>query len=59
MAIGAEFGLHWGAVGGTVIGVLFWTGEKSYDGLVWFGNQLSQGMVQTENALKNGWYPGK
>jgi len=58
-AIGAEFGRHWGALGGALIGGLSWAGEQSYNGIVWFGNQLSQGMVQTENALKNGWYPGR
>ena len=57
--IGAEFGGPYGALGGTAIGLIFVGGEMAYDGLVWFGDQLSQGMVQTENALKNGWYPGR
>jgi hypothetical protein len=57
--IGAELGGPYGALGGTAIGLIFVGGEMAYDGVVWFGNQLSQGMVRTENALKSGWYTGR
>ena len=31
MAIGAELGGSWGAVGGTLIGGGFWAGEQMYN----------------------------
>jgi S1-C subfamily serine protease len=57
--IGAEIGGPYGALAGAAISGVSWGAEKSYDGLKWFGNQLSNGMIQTENALKNGWSPGR
>jgi hypothetical protein len=34
-------------------------GEKSYDGATWFFGQFSQAVGQLNNALNNGWLPGR
>jgi hypothetical protein len=57
--IGAEVGGPYGALTGAAISGASWAGEISYDGLKWFGREVSRGMIETENALKNGWYPGR
>jgi RHS repeat-associated protein len=57
MAIGAEFGGPYGALGGFAIGLTFMGGEMAYDGAIWLWNQTMTNIYNFENGIKNGWYP--
>lgn len=48
-----------GSLPGAVVGLGFTAGQMAYDGIMWFGDQLSQALNQAENALNSGtWIPG-
>ena len=47
-----------GGVYGALVGAGFSAGQGAYDGLVWFGEELSKGASQFNNAWRNGWLPG-
>ena len=58
IAAGAAIGGPAGAVGGAIVGGGVWAGEQLYDGLQYGIQKISEGAVNFENAIKNGWYPG-
>jgi RHS repeat-associated protein len=55
IGVGAAYGGPYGAL----VGAGFTAGQMAYDGVVWFGDQVSQAAAQFNNAWRNGWYPGK
>jgi hypothetical protein len=60
MIVGAEIGGPWGAVTGATIGGMSYGFEYIYDNyLVPFGNEVKYQKKNFENAIKNGWYPGR
>ncbi len=59
MAIGAEFGGPYGALGGAGISLIFLGGEMAYDGASWLWNETKLQIYNFENGIKNGWYPGR
>jgi hypothetical protein len=59
MAIGAEFGGPYGALGGAGIGLMFTTGEMAYDGASWLWNETKIQIYNFENGIKMGWRPGR
>ena len=59
MAIGAEFGGPYGALGGAGISLIFFGGEMAYDGASWLWNETKIQIYNFENGVKNGWYPGR
>ncbi len=59
MAIGAEFGGPYGAIGGAGIGLIFTGGEMAYDGINWLWGEIGKNIYYFKEGLKNGWYPGR
>lgn len=56
-AIGAQFGGHWGAVAGGMVGLGFAAGEKAYDGYNYSVKEISKGVTDFENGINKGWMP--
>jgi len=56
---GIAVGVTVGAVPAVTVGGVAWMTEKSYDGFMWWFDKMSQAMAQTEEALNNGWVPGR
>jgi hypothetical protein len=57
---GAAIGGPWGAVGGAAVGGISTGFEYIYDNmLVPLGNEIQYQIWNFENAIKNGWYPGR
>ena len=57
---GAAIGGPWGAVAGIVVGGISTGFEYIYDNyLVPLGNEIQYQIWNFENAIKNGWYPGR
>ncbi len=57
---GAAIGGPWGAVGGAAVGGISVGVEYIYDNmLVPLGNEIQYQIWNFENAIKNGWYPGR
>jgi hypothetical protein len=57
---GAAIGGPWGAVAGTAVGGISTGIEYLYDNyMVPLGNEIQYQIWNFENAVKNGWYPGR
>jgi hypothetical protein len=52
-------GAIYGGVPGIIAGSSFYAGEKAYDGVIWYGNELSKGAVNFTNAINRGWRFGR
>jgi RHS repeat-associated protein len=60
ICIGAAIGGPWAAVGGAAVGGISTGFEYIYDNmLVPLGNEIQYQIWNFENAIKNGWYPGR
>jgi len=60
IGVGAAIGGPWGAVGGAAVGGILTGFEYIYDNmLVPLGNEIQYQIWNFENAIKNGWYPGR
>lgn len=57
--IGGAYGGPHGAIAGALVTSLFYSGEQLYDGLKYVQKETAKFSVDFENAMKNGWYPGK
>ena len=57
--VGTAYGGPYGFAAGTLVGGTFTAGEMAWDGVVWFGDQVSQAAGQFNNAWRSGWVPGK
>lgn len=51
--VGAQVGGPYGALAGAAVGGIFYIGENSYDGLQWYGKELSIGSVNFESSFSN------
>ena len=57
--VGSASGTPLGVAAGAGVGGVFTAFELSWDGIVWFGNELSRAAVQFNNGWRSGWLPGK
>jgi RHS repeat-associated protein len=55
--VGAQFGGPWGAVAGTAVGLGVYATEKSYDGFMWWMEEMSRNLGNIESSLRSGRLP--